>query len=177
MSDKLKNIVYLSEEQYQELMKNGSVTANGVTVQYSANDEYVTPDTTLEQANAYTDTEVAKVKMYRHRLVLIASIDDGRDANTLYCTIYSTQSTEYVIDENITLTGLSTLIQGEIVMAEIRTGGTGETGCFAGMVNNANLADNFLKLYPISGSTSSAFFITDDYNSVEYTLTDTVTEC
>lgn len=42
----LNQIVYLSEAQYQELMNNGSVNVNGVTVQYNENDIYITPDTT-----------------------------------------------------------------------------------------------------------------------------------
>ena len=39
----LSKIVYLSEAQCQELFANGSVTSGGVTVEYSANDLYVTP--------------------------------------------------------------------------------------------------------------------------------------
>ena len=38
-----KKIVYLSKEQYQELITNNSVTVNGVTVNYNENDIYVTP--------------------------------------------------------------------------------------------------------------------------------------
>ena len=40
-----KKIVYLSKEQYQELLTNNSVTVNGVTVTYNENDLYVTPQT------------------------------------------------------------------------------------------------------------------------------------
>lgn len=42
----LNQIVYLTEEQYLELMNNGSVTVNGVTVTYNENDIYITPNTT-----------------------------------------------------------------------------------------------------------------------------------
>lgn len=42
----LNQIVYLTEVQYLELMNNGSVTVNGVTVTYNENDIYITPDTT-----------------------------------------------------------------------------------------------------------------------------------
>ena len=40
-----KNIVYLSKEQYQELITNDIITVNGVTVNYNDNDIYVTPQT------------------------------------------------------------------------------------------------------------------------------------
>ena len=48
MSEKvvLKRQVYLSVEQYNTLKSTGSVTVNGVTIEYSENDEYITPDTT-----------------------------------------------------------------------------------------------------------------------------------
>lgn len=39
----LQKIVYLSETQLQELFANGSVTSEGVTVNYSPDDLYVTP--------------------------------------------------------------------------------------------------------------------------------------
>ena len=45
MSDFLGKIVYMTEAQYLELMNNGSVTVNGVTVQYNENDLYITPAT------------------------------------------------------------------------------------------------------------------------------------
>ena len=40
---KLGTVVYLSEAQYQTLLTNGTITVGGVTVTYSANDIYVTP--------------------------------------------------------------------------------------------------------------------------------------
>ena len=40
----LGKIVYLSEEQKNELFLTGTVTSNGVTITYNANDLYVTPD-------------------------------------------------------------------------------------------------------------------------------------
>lgn len=44
----LKRIVYLSNEQAQTLFGTGSVTSNGITVNYDENDLYVTPDTQLQ---------------------------------------------------------------------------------------------------------------------------------
>ena len=58
MSDFLKKRVYLSEEHYQELVNTGSVTANGITVEYNPNDEFVTPDDTLEKSKEYTDEKI-----------------------------------------------------------------------------------------------------------------------
>lgn len=49
-----KQIVYLSQAQYAELISNGNITANGVTVTYDENDIYVTP-----QAEPVTDVRVA----------------------------------------------------------------------------------------------------------------------
>ena len=48
-----KQIVYLSQAQYAELIANGSITVNGVTVEYNENDIYVTP-----QAEPVTDVRV-----------------------------------------------------------------------------------------------------------------------
>ena len=49
-----KQIVYLSQTQYAELIANGTITVNGVTVTYDENDIYVTP-----QAEPVTDVRVA----------------------------------------------------------------------------------------------------------------------
>ena len=49
-----KQIVYLSQAQYAELIANGSITVDGVTVNYDENDIYVTP-----QAEPVTDVRVA----------------------------------------------------------------------------------------------------------------------
>lgn len=48
-----KHIVYLSDEQRQELFTNGSITVNGQTVTYSDNDMYVTP-----QEEPVTDVQI-----------------------------------------------------------------------------------------------------------------------
>jgi uncharacterized protein (UPF0333 family) len=49
-----KQIVYLSQAQYAELIANGTITVDGVTVNYDENDIYVTP-----QAEPVTDVKVA----------------------------------------------------------------------------------------------------------------------
>lgn len=48
-----KQIVYLSQAQYAELITNGTITVDGVTVTYDENDIYVTP-----QAEPVTDVRV-----------------------------------------------------------------------------------------------------------------------
>ena len=48
-----KQIVYLSQAQYQELITNNTITVDGVTVTYDENDIYVTP-----QAEPVTDVRV-----------------------------------------------------------------------------------------------------------------------
>ena len=65
MSDFLKGQVYLSNEQYQELMNNGSVVVNGATKTYDPNIDYITPDTTLEEAKEYIDAKDNKHLLIR----------------------------------------------------------------------------------------------------------------
>lgn len=48
-----KQIVYLSQAQYAELITNGTITVDGVTVTYDENDIYVTP-----QAEPVTDVRI-----------------------------------------------------------------------------------------------------------------------
>ena len=40
----LKNVVYLSNEDYETLISTGTVTIDGVTITYDENDVYITPD-------------------------------------------------------------------------------------------------------------------------------------
>ena len=53
MSEYQRRIVYLSESQKDELFENGSVTVDGVTINYSDSDVYVTP-----QVDGVTDVQV-----------------------------------------------------------------------------------------------------------------------
>lgn len=62
MDDTLKEIVELSDADYQKLANYGSVNVDGITIQYTPkNSMYVTPDDTLEQAKAYTDKKVDEI--------------------------------------------------------------------------------------------------------------------
>lgn len=47
--DKIKTAVELSEEQYQELKTNGTLTIGDLTLTFDENVIYVTPDATSEQ--------------------------------------------------------------------------------------------------------------------------------
>lgn len=44
MSDYLRKVVYLSEAEYNTLVTNGTITKNNITVNYSDNDLYITPE-------------------------------------------------------------------------------------------------------------------------------------
>ena len=72
--EQLKRVVELSDADYQTLANYGSVTVGGVTITFSPKtDMYVTEDTTLEQAKAYTDEQITKTiaggtKLYRHSI-------------------------------------------------------------------------------------------------------------
>ena len=45
----LKDVIYLSAEDYNTLYTNGTVTINGVTLTYDANNIYIVPDNTQQQ--------------------------------------------------------------------------------------------------------------------------------
>ena len=55
MSNYLQKIVYLTEEQAQTLFNTGSVTSNGITVNYNDNDLYVTSDDIQIKADTTTN--------------------------------------------------------------------------------------------------------------------------
>lgn len=110
----LKRIAHVTEEQYQEVMDNGSIVIDGV-VKRKEDYEFVTNDTTLEQANAYTDQEVQKVKLYKHHLELT---NNAQDPDYLYCTIYDNNPNTYnfsSVTDADTLGFISQLFIGEIV--------------------------------------------------------------
>lgn len=55
MSNYLQKIVYLTEEQAQTLFNTGTVTSNGITVNYNDNDLYVTSDDISIKADTTTN--------------------------------------------------------------------------------------------------------------------------
>ena len=68
-----KQIVYLSQSQYAELIANGTITVNGVTVTYNENDIYVTP-----QAEPVTDVRINGTSIAANG---VANIPVASDAN------------------------------------------------------------------------------------------------
>ena len=70
----LKKVVYLSSEDYNTLITDGSAIVNGTTITYSTDDIYLTPDNTAEkfaelQATVEElQTQVDAKKLYRHQL-------------------------------------------------------------------------------------------------------------
>lgn len=43
----LKDVIYLSAEDYNTLYTNGAVTINGITITYDANNLYIVPDDSI----------------------------------------------------------------------------------------------------------------------------------
>ena len=67
-----KNIVYLSQTQYQELITNNNITVNGATINYNDNDIYVTP-----QAEPITDVKINNVSIGSNGIANIPKITDN----------------------------------------------------------------------------------------------------
>lgn len=61
MSEYQRRIVYLSNEQKDELFENGSIVMNGVTYTYSDSDVYVTPTDEADIAAMLNDMIVEQV--------------------------------------------------------------------------------------------------------------------
>lgn len=77
----LKRIVYLSNEQAQTLFDTGSVTSNGITVNYDENDLYVTPDTQLQADWEQTVTTADDYIKNKPTTLAGYSITDAKIAN------------------------------------------------------------------------------------------------
>lgn len=111
MSEKvvLKRQVYLSVEQYNTLKSTGSLTVDGKTIEFSENDEYITPDTTEADITAvrqdvlkevqkkadksYVDEQVENVggsKLYHHFIAFSGSAGEYVEISFL-----SRRNTEY----------------------------------------------------------------------------------
>lgn len=77
---RLKRIAKVTEEQYQEVMNNGSIVVGGV-VKHKDDYEFVTKDITLEQAKQYTDEQITKAiaggaKLYVHYISIYRETAD-----------------------------------------------------------------------------------------------------
>lgn len=91
----LKNVVYLSRKNYQDLINNGQVTVNGVTVFYSDDDIHITPldrETLTEEEKQkaceligavnekYVDDKISGISgsaiLFRHRITMYVEDED-----------------------------------------------------------------------------------------------------
>ena len=72
MPNYAKNIVYLSQAQYAELIANQSITVDGVTVTYNENDIYVTP-----QAEPVTDVRVNETSVVTNGVANVPKSANG----------------------------------------------------------------------------------------------------
>lgn len=131
----LKNVVYLSRQNYQDLINNGQVTVNGITVKYSDDDIHVTPlDSNTyseeEKKNArdligaasveYVDEQIEKIQsggavsglsgLYEHKITIHGVDDNGNEGDFIISFLdYSeTPYTDY--DEYYTFQGLEMAI-------------------------------------------------------------------
>lgn len=83
-----KRIVYLSDEQREQLFTNGTITVNGQTVTYSDNDMYVTPqeEPYVKPATGIPATDLAdgvlSSKADKNNTVITTSLSMYRKANT-----------------------------------------------------------------------------------------------
>ena len=92
----LKKVIYLSVEQYNELMTNGSVIIDGVTKTLDSDNIYLCPAKatyTAEEVDALI--AAAGGKSYAHHI----KINWGNDTQCIFCTIISSQATAFTLDD------------------------------------------------------------------------------
>lgn len=111
--DRFIGTVYLSEEQFAELKKNGTITVNGQTVVYDENTIYMTPEVEEVKASG---------KLYKHLLQLVG---EEPDSYNYQITIYSRKSTAYTFSDLIAMddAALNSLFAGNIMCSTVSTGG------------------------------------------------------
>lgn len=92
----LKNVVYISNADYETLITNESVTVNGTTVTYDPNDLYITPEEDLNIISA-TGTH----KSYNGSSPVSVSIEDLCGiATTLTAGLVKSSNTGTTADRN-----------------------------------------------------------------------------
>jgi hypothetical protein len=135
----LKNVVYLSRKNYQDLIKNGQVTVNGVTVFYSDDDIHITPldrETLTEEEKQkaceligaasveYVDEQIEKIQsggavsglsgLYEHKIT-IHGVDDNGNEGDFVIKFFDTSDVEYTdYDEEYRFQGLEQAISKSI---------------------------------------------------------------
>lgn len=162
-----KHIVYLSDEQRQELFTNGSITVNGQTVIYSDNDMYVTPqevpyvkpangipasDLDPSALNSKADknntTITGSLSMYRKANTTIGTASTAIGANNTASGIYSTAfgntttalgTSSFAIGTNTEASGNNSVAEGNYANAD------GRAAHAAGEYTRANGRANFVR--------------------------------
>lgn len=98
----LKNVIYLTNEDYETLVTTGTVIIDGETLTYDENNLYITPNTLASPTEDGLMSAEDKAKLdslpnnfsgiYRHTLTLFANNDQP-------ITVFSTKSTPYTLEE------------------------------------------------------------------------------
>lgn len=131
-----KQIVYLSQSQYAELIANGTITVNGVTVTYDENDIYVTP-----QAEPVTDVRVAGTSVAANGVADIP-LSNGAVAGTVR-TLSTNQLGINVRKWNnvdgylTTVAPLDNQIKGGVMIGPVISPGNQEKSTFYGLAKVA----------------------------------------
>lgn len=161
-----KHIVYLSDEQRQELFTNGSIIVNGQTVTYSDNDMYVTPqevpyvkpangipasDLDPSALNSKADknntTITGSLSLYRKANTTIGTASTAIGANGTASGIYSTAfgnttiasgTSSFAIGTNTEANGVNSVAEGNYAIAD------GRAAHAAGEYTRANGRANFV---------------------------------
>lgn len=143
-----KHIVYLSDEQRQELFTNGSITVNGQTVTYSDNDMYVTPqevpyvkptngipasDLDPSALNSKADknntTITGSLSLYRKANTTVGTASVALGANGTASGIYSTAfgnttiasgTSSFAMGTNTEANGVNSVAEGNYAIADGR---------------------------------------------------------
>ena len=106
----LQKIVYLSQAEYETLVTNGTITKDGVTITYSQDDLYITPEPEPNYCGWYTGTAITGTSetaaIFSNSGITYAMVGDmylnTSTSNTYRCTTAGAASVaEWVYVNNI----------------------------------------------------------------------------
>ena len=150
----LKNVVYISNADYETLITNGSVTVNGITITHDSNDLYITPE---EDLNIISATGARKI--YNSSSPVSVSIDD-------LCGI-ATASTAGLVKSSTTGT-----VSDRNYNVEVNSDGTMKVNVpwtYTDTKNTAGAMNDAGKLYLVGAKTQDANPQTYSYSQVYMT--------